>query len=76
MGKVRVHVTLPSGKTLVVPCDHRQTIGMLMQEINLRAAVSDIADLQVTELAQRLLPISSLRLISLTFGSRSSMVHL
>lgn len=37
MGKVRLHVALPGGTSVVVPCDHRQKVSEVVADVSKRA---------------------------------------
>jgi hypothetical protein len=52
MGKVRLHVTLPSAETVVVPFDHRQQVADLQEEVG-RRCDCEISALRVRTRAGR-----------------------
>ena len=47
MGRVRLHVTVPGGGAIMVPCDHRDFIKDLVALIDSRVDGATIVELQV-----------------------------
>lgn len=47
MGKVRLHVTLPGGTSMVVPCDHRDKIAAVIEDTIRRSKIAGITEFQL-----------------------------